>query len=383
MSSWNVQVGGSPVAQTAPRKASQAVEMGKWHGVRIRNQFSIRKEMFILKRGEDFLALPVSPDKINLMRPIQKITKPVLHLDFADALGKAKKNDNFLHNLLARHYDVQIVDTPDVLIFTHYGTRNRLYSCKKIFYTQERYLPDWKQCDAAVTSAYMDHPRAYYYPFFAAHRRGEDLVRPANFDCQRILNEPRGFCSFLHKYADHSVRPRTEFFHELNRRKKVDSGGLAFNNVGFEVPGTAGHAKMDFISRYRFHIAFENRLSPGWTTEKFTDAFEACAVPIYWGDQHALQWFNPKAYVNVNQFRDFGACCDYILHLENTPEDYVKMLSEPPFLNNRVPEIYSQDRLLEFLVREIEKPGVPAARRRWFWPLTRWRIVKRDRVHGE
>jgi hypothetical protein len=163
----------------------------------------------------------------------------------------------------------------------------------------------------------------------------------------------------------------------------VDSGGRAFNNVGYEVPGTAGKAKMEFISRYRFHIAFENRMTPGWTTEKFTDAFEACAVPIYWGDQHALQWFNPKAYVNVNQFRDFGECCDYILHLENNPEDYKKMLSEPPFLNNRVPEIYSQDRLLEFLVREIEKPGVPAARRRWFWPLTRWRIVKRDRVHGE
>ncbi len=317
------------------------------------------------------------------MRPIQKMTKPVLHLDFADALGKEKKNDNFLHNLLARHYDVQIVDTPDVLIFTHYGTRNRLYSCKKIFYTQERYLPDWKQCDAAVTSAYMDHPRAYYYPFFAAHRRGEDLVRPANFDCQRILNEPRGFCSFLHKYADHSVRPRTEFFHELNRRKKVDSGGLAFNNVGYEVPGTAGRAKMAFISRYRFHIAFENRLSPGWTTEKFTDAFEACAVPIYWGDQHALQWFNPKAYVNVNQFRDFGACCDYILHLENTREDYMKMLSEPPFLNNRVPEIYSQDRLLEFLVREIERVELPVARRRWFWGLTKWRLVRRDRVHED
>jgi hypothetical protein len=52
--------------------------------------------------------------------------KPALFLDFADALGRLKKNDNFLHNLLARHYDVQIVDTPDVLIFTHYGTRNRL-----------------------------------------------------------------------------------------------------------------------------------------------------------------------------------------------------------------------------------------------------------------
>ena len=39
--------------------------------------------------------------------------KPALFLDFADALGRLKKNDNFLHNLLARHYDVQIVDTPD------------------------------------------------------------------------------------------------------------------------------------------------------------------------------------------------------------------------------------------------------------------------------
>ena len=74
---------------------------------------------------------------------------------------------------------------------------------------------------------------------------------------------------------------RTDFFHELSRRKKVDSGGRAFNNVGYEVPGTAGKAKMEFISRYRFHIAFENRMTPGWTTEKFTDAFEAYAVPIW------------------------------------------------------------------------------------------------------
>ena len=46
------------------------------------------------------------------------MNKPILHLDFVDALGKLKKNDNFLHNLLAWHYDVQIINTPDVLIFT-------------------------------------------------------------------------------------------------------------------------------------------------------------------------------------------------------------------------------------------------------------------------
>lgn len=39
------------------------------------------------------------------------------------------------------------------------------------------------------------------------------------------------------------MRPRTEFFHELNRRKEVDSGGLAVNNASYEMLGTAGRAK--------------------------------------------------------------------------------------------------------------------------------------------
>ncbi len=311
------------------------------------------------------------------------VPNPVLELDFADALGKGIKNNNFLHNLLAQHYEVRIVDDPRVLIFTHYGHRNRMYSCKKIFYTQERYLPDWRQCDAAITSTLCSHPRAYYHPFFAAHRRGEDLVRSAPVDVDKTLARKTGFCSFLHKYADRSVAARNRFFQELNRRKKVDAGGPAYNNTGYLVPGVAGEAKMAFLQPYRFHIAFENRIAPGWTTEKFTDAFEAFSVPIYWGDEHALQWFNPKAFINVRKFRNFSECCDYILHLENSPSEYARYLQEPPFLNNEVPPIYSQDRLLEFLVREIERDEVPVARRRWFWPLTRWRLVRRDRVHGE
>ena len=309
--------------------------------------------------------------------------KEPLLLDFADALGRQSKTDNFLHNLLARHYHVQMVDDPDVLFFTHYGHRNRLYSCKKIFYTQERYFPDWKNCDAAVTSAFCGHPRAYYFPYFAAHRHGANLVRPAGFDPERHFREKRGFCSYLHKYEDRTVAPRTRFFQGLNRRKKVNAFGRARNNTGWEIPGVAGEAKMEVLLGHRFHIAFENRLTPGWTTEKFTDAFEAHTVPIYWGDEHALQWFNPQAFINVRNFRNFEECCDYILHLESRPQEYLKMLAEPPFFGNRVPDIYSHERLLEFLVREIEREELPVARRRWFYPLTKWRLVRRDRIHED
>ena len=87
---------------------------------------------------------------------------------------------------------------------------------------------------------------------------------------------------------------------------------------------------MECLAKDHFPIAFENRLAPGWTTEKFTDPFEVFSIPIYWGDSRALQWFNPKAFVNVSDFRNFSECCDYILHLENSQEDYARMLMEPP-----------------------------------------------------
>jgi hypothetical protein len=59
------------------------------------------------------------------------------------------------------------------------------------------------------------------------------------------------------------------------------------------------------------------------------------------------------------------------------------MLREPPLCENRMPGIYDESCLLEFLIREISREDTPAARRKWYWPLTRWRLVKRDRVHGE
>lgn len=112
---------------------------------------------------------------------MKDIRRPTLLLDFSDApQGRQRKSDYFLHDLLTRHYDVQIVNDPDVLFFTHTGHRNRLYSCKKIFYTQERYLPDWKNCDAAFTSASATIPGSTISPALRPTGRERiSCVRPA------------------------------------------------------------------------------------------------------------------------------------------------------------------------------------------------------------
>ena len=51
------------------------------------------------------------------------------------------------------------------------------------------------------------------------------------------------------------------------------------------MPGTIDwKAKIEFLRAYKFVIAFENGLSPGYNTEKLTHAMEADSMPIYWGD---------------------------------------------------------------------------------------------------
>ena len=45
------------------------------------------------------------------------MNNPILRLDFSDALGKLKKTDNLFPSLMVRHYNVQIINTPDVLNF--------------------------------------------------------------------------------------------------------------------------------------------------------------------------------------------------------------------------------------------------------------------------
>jgi hypothetical protein len=59
-------------------------------------------------------------------------------------------------------------------------------------------------------------------------------------------------------------------------------------------------AKVDFLRAYKFVIAFENSSSPGYNTEKLTDAIEADCVPIYWGDPEIGRSFNVRRFVNAH-----------------------------------------------------------------------------------
>jgi len=296
-------------------------------------------------------------------------------LNFIDTPSQVEK---YFLGLLEKKYEVIRDDTPEFLIFTHIGQRHRLYNCTKIFYSQEVYPPDWGECDYTIHSCWFPGERALHLPIFAFGRGLAPLLG------LRGGENPwhRRFCVFLAGYDDSSVRNRREFLEALGRYRKVDSFGKALNNTGIKAED-GYYPKIDLLSGYKFHIAFENKQRPGWCTEKLYDAFAAGTVPIYWGDPRVEDYFNPQAFINAENFRCWETLVEYIAYLDQNEDLYTKYLAASPFPRREAPTIFQEERILAFFEKIFSSQEKPVAQRRWFFPLTKWRLAKRNKLPGE
>ena len=284
------------------------------------------------------------------MSPVRRIL-----IDFVDFPAQ-EREQNPLLPLLRRRFELVSSDYPDYVVFTHLGQRHKLYSCTKIFYTQENYLPNWRRCDYAVLSTKVEDPRAFHLPVYSLWCNAADLVRPAAMDCDGIFRSKTSFCAFLTGYADSTVRVRTRFFEKLNARKRVDSAGTALNNTGYNI--REAPMRRPWLSRYKFYLAFENSSRPGWITERIIDAFATHTVPIYWGDPTVKEQFNPAAFISRLDFPSDEACIDYILQVDADDELYRRYLAASPFHDNRPNKEFDHERLLDFFERIFSAPPI-------------------------
>jgi hypothetical protein len=188
---------------------------------------------------------------------------------------------------------------------------------------------------------------------------------------------------------------REAFFKQLSKYKKVDAPGRSMNNmpgIDTQYNGDMWEVKRQFLSPYKFTIAFENDIFPGYQTEKLYDAMLAGSIPIYCGDPFVGDIFNPKSFINADEYlqkkhqwivgpvermgqmdfedirpaflkspknrikrkaksyirkfktvvrfagMDFGPLIDRVIELDSDPALYARMLAEPWFKKNAVPE---------------------------------------------
>ena len=307
--------------------------------------------------------------------------KPI-RIDFCDYAPGYPKTNNFFYNLLKTRFDIEVTDQPDFLIYASPGNHlHRVHNCVRIYFGIESFLPDWSECDYAMTCHYLADPRHLRLPYYALYG-GARVLDKQHDDPETILRAKTRFCGFVVSNAGkRKTQKRVDFFERLSRYKRVDSAGRAFNNIGGALP-PGPQAKLDFLKTCKFNIAFENAALPGYTTEKIFEAMWARCVPIYWGSPRIHEEFNPKSFLNYFDFPNEDALIERIIELDKDDAKYLQVMREPYWNNNQPNEFFNLDRVLDFFERIFTTKIRPVAQRRRFFPLGRWVLVKRNKPHS-
>ncbi len=263
--------------------------------------------------------------------------------------------NNFIINILRKHYKVFISKKPDYLFYSVFNDKYLKYDCVRIFYSGENLSPDFNVCDFAI--AYDDikfgdrYLRFPLWLLYDQYFKKENIEGKTVTTLRRIINDSQRekFCSFV--YSNGRADPiREALLDKISEYRQVDSGGRYKNNTGEAVKD-----KVAFEAEYKFSIACENVSQKGYTTEKIVEAFVAGTIPIYWGDPDIVKVFNERAFINCGKFQKIE---DIVKEIERVDEDeklYRSMVEQPVLINLH----YIDDKYAElemYLINIIEQP---------------------------
>lgn len=258
-------------------------------------------------------------------------------------------DDNFFTQVLSGKYNVSVVapdKEPDFHIYSYFGIEHLKYDNLKLYYTGENDVPNFNFCDYAISFHHLNlrdrHLRLPLYVIYPAFER----LRSQPPEVSEALFE-RNFCSVLISNNNNCDSMRLDFLNLLNGYRNVASGGRYANNVGGPVDD-----KLEFISNYKFNLAFENSLVYGYTTEKIIDPLGTKAVPIYWGNPDIELEINPKSFINIHKFETVYKSLEYIKYVDCNQSEYLEILSANPIENS--PYLNWEEMLLDFLDNIIE-----------------------------
>lgn len=300
-----------------------------------------------------------------------------IKIAFSGMGGHFNPENNFIINILKKHYEVELSNSPDYLFYSVNSSDCLDYDCIRIYYTAENLVPDFNICDYAIGYHYLEFGDRYIrYPVylvdgFEAYKGDDylnDLVRAFHKHNHSYYKKTE-FCSFVYSNAE-AVECRQKIFNALSEYKRVNSGGKYLNNIGGVVAN-----KLDFQQKHKFVIAFENTSTPGYTTEKIVHAFSANAIPIYWGNPQIAREFNEKAFINCHKYGltekgeadAINRIVEKVKYLDCNDSLYLQKIQAPAFTAEN--DIYDSRKKFElFLLNIFNQEKESAYRRnRFYW----------------
>jgi len=173
----------------------------------------------------------------------------------------------------------------------------------------------------------------YYLPLLYQYMHIRDekkkpwkhLIKPKECTKKRNLDENffKNKNGFVSSFINNPHPTRLRAISALSKIGQVDVFGRSVGNYVEDKIGAA--------EKYWFNLCFENDLYPGWVTEKVLEAWLAGSIPLYWGlDSAGL--LNPKAIVNLNEFKSLNAFIEYVEYLFSNPVIMKEMINQPLLL---------------------------------------------------
>ena len=112
--------------------------------------------------------------------------------------------------------------------------------------------------------------------------------------------------------------------------------------------------KLETIKSYKFSMAFENEQGYNYITEKIYQPLVVGSIPIYWGAPNIDKLFNPKCFVNIDNFNSYEEAIAEIIKIDENEEYYQTFFKEKSILFD-----VSEEKIIERIKKIIlnnEKP---------------------------
>tara|TARA_B110000971_G_scaffold193195_1_gene205975 strand:+ start:51 stop:944 length:894 start_codon:yes stop_codon:yes gene_type:complete len=225
--------------------------------------------------------------------------------------------------------------TCDYIIASHFSNHEPLWNItfkKYIYWSGESYTPVKsiyeRQYIYILTTIQSSIINSLYIPYF--------LYSPHLYKARKYTNQNRKY--ILAYCNSNKIREREQIFDIFVKNtsdKLCHSYGSCFGSYPSTKSkkvdgGWEGQQLIDTYKDYTFVIAMENKCLEGYITEKILNAFYSGAIPIYWGSSNINEFFNEKAFINVNNFNTFEDCVTYAINMDTR---LIKQMTEEPIYN--------------------------------------------------
>jgi Glycosyltransferase family 10 (fucosyltransferase) C-term len=177
-------------------------------------------------------------------------------------------------------------------------------------------------------------------PRFGALLKIARLMSPMGGE---FLKKPRRAALF----SSHLREPRRLLYERLACVMEVEGFGPYFDS-SISNHHSSKFFKKDVLKHFAFNLCPENGIYPGYFTEKIPEAFAADSLPITWVDSNVVADFNPKSFINMQQYawQDFVPVLDLV-----NDERQLQRFADEPLLRNE-PTLANVKRYLEDILAQ-------------------------------